>query len=633
MTDDQWHVAWAGETDRDPRLVKQLHVGAVIRVAWHAEGQRPLLAVHTREDEGYLVRVWDVRSGEPSDLPCSVPVYRMAFATMAGATVLVTAHHSDGLRIWDVAHRRLIATVQVGDHPTTDLHLAESGGRLHALTLDSRGQVHRWSLPDGAYLGRLDAPTVYAMWSGRRADGRTVLLTGGDGMSLWDLADGTRLPLRVPAEVRRARSVVLATVDGRDRVTVAAEFNVIVTFDPETGVLLGPPVTAYRKRRAGALTKIWDEDRPPANLAVVGGVLAVPTAWRVHLGEGLPLAGPVAQSKVLAVRWEGRDLLLTAAAYDGVVALWDLGRPVERAPGHDQRVTGVAVAGPGDVVVSVDEGGTIVAHEGGGRLLTAPLATAVQPTRALAAWRDGESIMAVTGAGSDDVSDGRLRRWNVTTGEPDGPPVDAHLKFVHRMSRLGETLATFGPGQLLKLWRLTDGALLAEIRTEVMSEVTGFATGVVAGRTYAALSSYTQPLTLHALDDPAAPPIVIPQAGNDVVLALAGDRIIVARFDRDRVRPRTLRAWTLAGDQAGPSVPGPADIVSAAERAWPEMYVARADATVHLLDMDTGREVCTPTRLPRRPGPMAVTGDGDLVVGHGSDVARLRPPGAGFLMR
>ncbi len=626
MPDDQWHVAWASDTDHDPRLVRELHVGTVTTVAWHADEQRPLLAVHTREDEGYLVRVWDVLSGEPGDLPCTDPVHRMAFARLAGVTVLVTAHSGAGLRIWDVADRQLITTVPVGEFPAIDLHLTEAGGSLHALTLDDRGRVHRWSLPDGTHLGRLDAPRTYAMWSGRRADGRTVLLTGGEGMSLWDLADGNRLPLHVPAQVRRTRSMVLATGDGRDRVTVAADFDVLVTFDPETGVLLGPPETAHRRTPRSELTGIWDAHRPPANLAVVGGVLVVPTAWRIHLGQGLPIAGPVAQSSVLTVRWQGRDLLLTAAEYDGVVALWDLDRPVERAPGHDQRVTGVAVAGPGDVVVSADEGGTVLAREAGGRLLTAPLATAVAGTRSLAAWPDGASIMAVTGAGSDHVSDGRLRRWNVSTGEPAGPPVDAHLKYVHWLSRLGGTLATFGPGQLLKLWQLTDGALLAEIRTEVRSKVTGFATGVIAGRSYAALSSYTQPLTLHALDDPAAPPIVIPRAGNDVVLALAGDRVIVARFDRERSRPRTLRAWNPAGEPAGPAVPGPADIIAAAERSWPELYVARADGTVLLLDMETGREVCAPARLSRRPGPMAVTGDGDLVAGFGSDVARLRPP-------
>ena len=625
MSDGRWQVRWASDTDRDPRLVTELHVGPVARVAWHADGQRPLLAVHTREDEDYLVRVWDVLSGEPSDLPCTEPVYGMAFATLAGATVLVTAHDSAGLRIWSVAERRLITTVPVGDFPAVNLRVAEIHGHLQAVTLDNRGRVHRWSLPDGAYLGRLDAHVTTAIWAGRRADGRTVLLTNGD-MSLWDLADGTRLPLRVPAQARNVRGVVLATVDGRDQVTVTDIVNVIVTFDPETGELLSPPLRSHRRSYWSAMTRLWEENRPAANLAVVDGVLAMPTAWRVYLGRGLPISGPVAHSMVQAVRFSGRDLLLTAAEYDGVVALWDLDRPVERTVGHEQRVSGVAVAGPGDTVVSLDEGGVVLARDGGGRLLTGPLATRIEVPAALAVWRDGESIMAVTSAGSRPVTDRGMRRWNVTTGEPYGPPVHASLTYAQRMAWAGETLVTLGMQCTLVLWRPDDGAVLAEIPTEVRSKDTGFVTGVVAGRPYAALSSYAQPLTLHALDDPAAAPIVIPQAGNDMVLAVAGDRVIVARFDRDLIRPRTLRAWTLAGDPAGPILPGPADIVAAVERAWPQMYVARADGTVLLLDLETGKELCEPMRLPRRPGAMAVTGDGDLVVGYGSDVAHLRPP-------
>ena len=75
----------------------------------------------------------------------------------------------------------------------------------------------------------------------------------------------------------------------------------------------------------------------------------------------------------------------------------------------------------------------------------------------------------------------------------------------------------------------------------------------------------------------------------------------------------------------GADRPGPGRVRSSGASTCPTDR-ARPDKTVTLLDMGTGREVCAPLRLPRRPGPMAVTGDGDLVVGFGSDVARLRPP-------
>ena len=72
-------------------------------------------------------------------------------------------------------------------------------------------------------------------------------------------------------------------------------------------------------------------------------------------------------------------------------------------------------------------------------------------------------------------------------------------------------------------------------------------------------------------------------------------------------------------------IAGPADFVTAAERAWPEMYVTRADGAV-LAARHGNRPRDLRADAATAPGPMAVTSDGDLAVGYGSDVARLRPP-------
>jgi len=607
LIDGPWQVSWTSDPDGDPRLVRALPVGPVTGVAWSGDGPRPLLAVETREEVGFRVRVWDLLSAEPGEVLGREPSYRMAFGTLAGETVLVSTHHTDGLRICDVAGRRAPITVPVGDFPAADLHLGESEVGLVAITHDHRGRVHRWSLPDGTYLGRLDAPTTYALWSGRRADGRLVLLTFGDGMSLWDLVAGTRLPLRVPDLAGKFHGGVLSTLG----VTVRLDSDVIVTFDPATGEVLGPRITAHYHGYPENLAKLWS--KPPAPpFAVAGGVLAVSTAWRIDLPGRPPITGPVGRSTVQTVRFAGRELLLTASAYDGVVALWDLTAPFVRAPGHTSRVTGVSLVQPGDVVVSVDAGGTIVVQGEDGSV-----ETGADFTRNVVAWRDGATLRAVTGAGKNHrVSDGRLRPWNLTTGTADGPPVPAHPKLVSWTALVDGKLVTFGPGAVLKLWRPDDLTLLAEIPNEVRSRATGFA----AGETYVALSSLSQPLTVHRLDDPAAPPVVLPQAGDDVLLAVAGERLVTASS-----LPRTVRVWSLTGDLVLPAVPIPPGVVGAVVRAWPELYVAYADGSVTLLDLEAGREVCPPIRLPARPGPMAVTGDGDLVIGYSSAVARLRP--------
>jgi WD40 repeat protein len=644
-----WRVDWASGTDLDPRLRLKLHVGPVRTVAWGVVHQRPLIAACTREpaEDGsgarYRLRVWDALSGQSRELPCTEPARCLSFAVTADGAVLVSGHDGGWLRIWNVADSSLRTTVDIGDDHVLDLYVAESGDRAQAVTIDAQWRVHRWSLPTGEKLGVLDTSRTYSMCGGRLVDGRQVLLTAGDGLSAWDLDGGGRLGLRVPREAQRVRSVVLGTAGGRDCVTVVDERHAVVTFDLATGVQPSAPVTAHVNLRPDGLMRMWSDPRPHAKLAVVSGTLAVPTPWRVHLWDldtsqprYPPIAGPVARCEVQAVRWQDRELLLTASAYDGVVALWDLDLPVVREPGHDQRVSRVALTEPAEVAVSVDEGGTIVARHGiGGQLLADPLATGIESTHALAAWRDGDSVIAATGAGSRYVTDGNLRRWNVTTGRPYGPRIPAHLTYLHWLSRVllhgRQALVTFGPGGMLKIWRPADGALIAETPTGVRSKVTGFATGVIDGRPYAALSSYGQPMTLHPLDDLTAPPTIVPEAGDDIVLAIAGPQILAAHFDDERTRANTLRVWNASGDRLGPAVRTGAAVTSAAVRSWPAVYVGRADGTVSLTDVAEGRDLCAPLLLPARPSALAVMNNGDLVVAFGSDVARVRPPVAASL--
>ena len=613
-------------------------------MAFGVLGQRPLLAVGSRERDSrvgssrYRLRVWDVLSGQSRELPCSEPVRCLSFAMMAEDPVLVSGHDGGWLRIWGIVDPSLRKTVDTGDDDLVELYVAESGRRAQVVTRDSEWRVQRWSLPTGEQVGVPDAAQACSLYGGRLADGRHVLLMGGDDLSLWDLDGGGLLNLRVPQELMRVRIVALSTVDGRDCVTVVDEAHLVITFDLATGALISAPITAHVNRRPDGLMQMHGTSSPHPKLAAVSGTLAVPTQWRVHLWnlgtsrqEKPAITGPVAGSLVQAVRWQDRDLLLTGSADDGVVALWNLDLPVVRAPGHDERVCRVVLADPTDVVVSADEGGTIVARHGkDGHLVAAPLATGIESTRALAAWFDGHDVIAAQGAGSRYVSDGNLRRWNMTTGEQYGPPIDAHRTYLHFLSRVdllgGEALVTFVPGGMLKIWGLADGALLAETPTGVTSKVTGFGTAIIEGKAFAVLSSYSQAMTLYSLDDLAAPPIIIPEAGDDIVLDVVGPHVVAAHFDDERSRPDTVRVWHISGRQIGPDIRGSAAVTAAAARTWPAVYIGRVDGTVSLTDMETGRDLCPPVLLPTRPSTMTVTSNGDLVVGFGSDLARLRPP-------
>ena len=636
-----WRAVWASRTDDDPRLRLRLPVGPVVAAAWGRAGQRPLVAACVRGEgpsgsqPGFHLQVWDVESGSMGVLPSAEPVRDLAFADVAGRTVLVSGHAGGRVRCWDVVDLALLASVDIGGDLLVDLVVVGSGDRAQAVTMDRRGTVRCWSLPNGDPVGRLDVPPSYRACAGRLTDGREVLLLGGEGVVLWDIERGVRLPLRVPDGTRSVRGVLLAVSGGRDLVTVVDECHTVTTFDLVTGVLMGEPIMAHVNRRPDGLMEMSGFPTAHPKLAVVGGTLAVPTRWRVHLWDlgasdraGPPLTGPVGRSIVQSVRWRGRAFLLTASAHDGVLALWDLDRPVDPQPGHPERVTGVALVEPAGTMVSVDEGGTIVArHSGDGRLLRPPLDTGVEGTRALTAWADGGDLMAATGAGSRDAPDGSLRRWNLTTGELVGPPIRAHRGFLHHVSRVRlagqDVLVTYGPGGQLKIWRPGDGTLLAEVPVAVRSAVTGVATGVSEGRAYAALSCQSQPMAVYSLDDPAAPAVVIPEAGDAVVLAIVGGHVVSAG---DRVARDVVRAWHVSGRRVGPDLRGGAWVTAAAGRDWPAVYVGRADGTVTLTDVVSGRESCPPLMLPIRPAVLAVTSDGDMVVGFGSDVARVRPP-------
>jgi WD40 repeat protein len=475
---------------------------------------------------------------------------------------------------------------------------------------------------------------------GELADRRQVLLMGGEGISLWDLTAGEIHDLRIPVDYAPVRSIALSVVGGRDCVTVMDQRRVITTFDLSTGALKGTSITAHAIRRPDGLMVAWPGSSPHPTMAVVGSTLAVPTRWRVHLwnlGTSLrevpAITGPATGSMVQAVRWQSRNLLLTGSTDAGIAAIWDVDVPVARALGHDERVCRLALAEPADVVVSADEGGTITARSStDGRLVFPPLITGVESTRALTAWCDGSDIIAAQGAGSHYVSDSKLRRWNVTTGERYGPAIDAHLAYVHWLSRVdtpdGPALVTFGPGGILKVWRPLDGSLVAQARTEVKSKVTGFATGVVDGTTIAVLTSYSQPMTVYDLDELTAPPVVIPEAVNDAVLDVVDSHVVAARVHGKRRKPTdTVRAWNMSGRRVGMEVRGEAEVTAAVGRAWPAVYIGRADGTVSLTDLETGRDLCAPVLLPTSPSAMIATRDRDLIVGFGSDLARIRPPG------
>ncbi|MFI0486553.1 WD40 repeat domain-containing protein [Actinomadura sp. 9N215] len=638
----EWRVDWATETDMDPRLLFGLHLGMVSAVAMDVVSERPLIAGFV--DAGPMeYRLWacDLLSGRTIETFCEAVATCLSFGHLDGEPALVSGHEDGRLQFWSMADGSLQNTIVTCDEKLRDLYLAGS----EAVTRDWTGSIRRWSVPTGELLGVITPSQGLALCGGRLTDGRHVLLTCDEGLTLWDVPSWYPQRLPVPSEFKNVRGAMLSIVDGRDCVTIINEYFLAATFDLETFVQIGAPIAGHINRRGGELTRIWRGSEPHAKPAVVGETIVVPTRWRVHLWdlrtrheERPPLAGPVAQSRVAAVHWQGRDLLLTASSYDGVLALHDLGRPVDREPGHDQRISGIALTPAKDAVVSVDEGGTILARRASdGHPLAAPLNTGVEVTHAITAWQDQGDIIAATGSGSTDVSDKRLYRWNVTRGGRHGEPIEAHRRFVPWIQRAQvreeEVLVTTGGalpprvGQpsVIRVWSTGDGALLGEASTDTRSMTSGFVTGIIDGHPVAVLSTYSQPMTLLALDDLSAPLRHIPQAEDDIVLDIINSHIIAAAATPEHNPSGEIHAWDAAGNRFGPGVQGTTGATAVAVKEWPEIYIGWEDGTVTLVDLTTG-ELRKARRFPRRPTALTVLGNGGLIVAFGSDLARVAIP-------
>ncbi|WP_405098227.1 hypothetical protein [Micromonospora sp. NBC_01412] len=379
--------------------------------------------------------------------------------------------------------------------------------------------------------------------------------------------------------------------------------------------------------------RVWGGKRARPRLAMVGGVLAVPTRWGVHLWDlpapapaRPPLPGPVRKPVLASVRWEGRDWLLTGSAEDGMVGLWDLEPPARRSTGHREQVARLDVAEPG-VVVCVDDGGTIAARRtGDGSLVTRPTHTNVRGVVSLVAWVDGTSVQAATGAGSPRSSHPWLQRWDLVMREEMPPPIKLGVPQVRHVGMAtvrGEKVLVVVDRELLQLRRAADGALLDEVCKD--RGTYRLVTGPSDGGPIAMVSAIDRPPEVFRLEELTAPPSSVPGLHGGFAAALDGTRLVAGSLTERRTGWRTVWTCDLSGHPLGPDIGGP-PITSIAIATWPAAFIARADGTVSLTDLESGHDLCPVLQLPAEARSIATADDGDLLVGVGTDVARFKPP-------
>ncbi|GLY05027.1 WD40 repeat domain-containing protein [Actinoplanes sp. NBRC 101535] len=590
--DAPWEVIWASTTDDDPRIVRRWQTGPVQTSA--IDTSTALIAVGS--GSGIQVRNIDNENlwtapGEPLCLE------------FAGRILL--SGHTDGFRIWDATDGTPIGEVS-GIGQVHQIVVVDAAEGPQMVTRNGRNRVQRWSLPSGRPIGGPELPDGHTITAGRLGDGRLVLLAGLDGLALHDLDSHERSRLVGPPSIDGIRSVALGTATGRDLVSAVDQSGGIHTFDVRTGAAVGEVIPTPAGR---------PEQGRRQRIAVVGGVLAVSDRWRVRLYEqatsapvGPPLAGPVAASTMAA----SGTYLLTSSKEDRSVVLWDPTRPTSREPGHDARIIGITRA-RADVVVSADAAGTLLARDtADGRLLHPPTRTAVVNTRALTAWTDGPAIVAATGAGEPDRRDPLVRLLDLTTGQQYHPPIDTGQRLVRRLAVVGPLLIT-GDGRV-RTWRTCDGAPQDEWTPPAGPAPSGFGVGTRYGRDVVVTCVTGERFRIHDAGDLGIGPTVIPAREDDVVLTVSGPYIVT--------RGRVLDT---SGHTVRAGIRRLTDATLATVRAWPQVYLAHEDGTISLTDLLTGEDLTPPMTLPSMPISIAATTDGDLLVGYGSDTARLSP--------
>jgi WD40 repeat protein len=638
-----WRTVWATGQDI-PRMGRLVRTGPVLALDAGGDDLRPLAAVvagHGPADAaGDRLQAWDIVSGQLTTAPVDAALC-VAVGPSAGGAVAVTGHADGTARVWALPDLTLLRSWRTGPQGVEDVRVTGSAADAVVVTLGADGVPARWSLDTGESLGALDAPASLVICAGRLLSGPDVVVAAGRGVSLWDAHSGQRLPLPLADQeaLGGITAVLLSARDGRDVLTVVTGPRELVMFDVATGAQVGGRVDAHVDDFPPHQGRMWGGKRARPRPAIVNGSVAVPTKWRVHLWDlpaaapaNAPLPGLVRKPVLASVRWQGRDWLLTGSAEDGMVGLWNPDAPAERSAGFPEPVARLAAAGPG-MVVCADLGGTIAAHRtADGSLVTAPTRTRVRGVVSLAAWADGTTVRAVTGAGSPDASHPWLQRWDLILREQMQPPIKTSVPQVRHVSMTtvqGERVLVVIDRELLQLWRADDGTLIDEVRKE--RGTYRLVAGLCEGAPIAVVSAIGRPPEVFRLDQLSAPPSPVPSLDGSFVAALDGTRLVAGSLAERRSGWRTAWACDLSGRPLGPAVVG-APITSVAIATWPAVFIARTDGTVSLTDLESGQELCPALQLPAEPRSIA-TDDLDVLVGVGVDVARFTPPVAKPLRR
>jgi WD40 repeat protein len=281
----------------------------VYPVAYTADGRLIASGAWERLPSGAWdgrVRLWDAATGEAVGEPLPQGGIVRALALSPDGKRLVTmGDETDGLRVWDVASRRHIATYKTAENRLWAV--AYRPGGAHVAVLGPGHVIEVLDATTGERVATADAGARLEYWARRRGlayspDGR--LLAGpyeGNQVGLWE-ADAYRL---------------VGTLTGHEGTVLSVAFNA-------DGRLLA-------SGGADSLIKVWDVASKDCRLTLRG-----------HAEE------------VFAAVFHPTEPRIASGGRDRLVRLWDAatGEELVRLPGHSDYVYSLAYSPDGKTLVS-----------------------------------------------------------------------------------------------------------------------------------------------------------------------------------------------------------------------------------------------------------------------------------------